>query len=420
MNLLRYRHRPVGTFLVFAAAITIGLAVGCEYTNSSGGPGRFQARQAPDGGPLGNSTLAGEATRSQFLTAVGSCTAARTAEFEVRAAALAAATEVFATTPDEPNRQAATAAWLAASDVWQELEVFRFGPAAAPDKPAGKDLREYVSSWPLVSRCLVEQTLVSRAYEDSAFLQKNLVNAQGLIAAEYLLFYTGADNACGAASAINSTGTWAALDPRERMTRQASYSRVVAGGVSLRAQELAAAWDPARGNFGAELVGRGVYSSEQAALNAVSDGLFYVERYVKDLKLGKPLGLYEPCGQAICPESVESKYAQASTRHIKNNLVGFKRLVVGCNDDFGGTGLDDVLTGLGADDLAMRLTALVNETLTTIEPWVSTPLERLLTDNLPVVTQLHSITKRVTDLLKTEVVTVLDVEPPKEIQGDND
>ena len=52
-----------------------------------------------------------------------------------------------------------------------------------------------------------------------AWAAREFVDEKSLAAAEYLLFYGGTDNACSPSSAINGTGSWAALSADELATR---------------------------------------------------------------------------------------------------------------------------------------------------------------------------------------------------------
>src|SRR5690606_34565027 len=116
-------------------------------------------------------------------------------------------------------------------------------------------------------------------YTKATWPETALVNTRGLAAAEYLLFYAGSDNACSSSASINSQGTWAALGG-ELAVRKREYAAVVVKDVAAHAAAIHAAWDTDQG-FAAGLARSGAsgapFSSDRAALNAVSDGLFYLE-----------------------------------------------------------------------------------------------------------------------------------------------
>jgi uncharacterized protein len=358
---------------------------------------------------------------SQVLAAFADCTIANVRTFEDKARALDAAAQAYAANRSDPNRDAARDAWRSAMATWQELEPAAFGPAAPTTMPGGKGLREEIYAYPLFSRCQVEEQLVSGRYAAADFPQA-LVTSRGLAAFEYLAFYTGTDNACSSFSPINGQGTWAKLTPTELQEKKAAYAAAVAKDVLARASVLRQAWEPAGGNFYGELklAGQGskVFSSDKIALNAVSDALFYIDDEAKDLKLGKPAGIYD-CPDNNCGGNVESPYAKASGAHLQANLRGFRRLFEGCGEGAAGPGFDDILVAIGTPDLASRMKASLATTNTELNA-LAPSYEAVALSNPAQLKSLHATLKGLTDVLKTEFVTVLNLQLPKASEGDND
>lgn len=410
-------------FPVTAAALSIALAAaaaGCErvsYYSITGG-----APDDDDGTTTTTETGTSTVTRAAVLEAVGTCAASLYGEVAAAAAELRDASAAAAASPDPAKTLAAREAWSAAIDAWQQAELIRVGPAAPSSTPGGKDLRDLVYSWPLVSRCLVEQALVAKKYASSDFAATALVNTRGLAAAEYLLFYEGADNACSSSSSINSTGAWAALSAQELSARKLAYASVVAADVAAQTKAIADAWSKDGGDFGAQLATAGqpgsVFSTDRLAMNTVSDGLFYLDTHTKDLKLARPLGLFE-CAEATCPETVESPFAKRSRAHVKNNLIGLRRIVAGC-DEAGQMGFDDLLEALGKASLAADLIADTDAAIAAADALPSDDIAAAMEQDKAKVLALHAAVKKVTDVLKTELVTVLDLELPQTVEGDND
>jgi predicted lipoprotein len=363
-----------------------------------------------------------EFTKANLLVQIADCAMSHYQAFEARAAVLRDRTETFAADRSTENADAARSAWIDAIASWQVAELFQFGPAARPKAPGAQDFRDNIYAFPLGNRCKVEEQIVSQAYAKPDFGTATLINARGLAAAEYLLFYPGTDNACSPFSVINGSGTWAALDPATLAERKSLYAAAVAKDVHARATGLVAAWDPAGGNFRRELVDAGagsqVFATDQDALNAVSDALFYTDREVKDLKLGKPLGLVE-CFDATCPEAVESPYALRSTDHLRANLIGLRRLFEGCYADGAGLGFEDWLRAAGAGDLADRIVADIAAARASVDA-LDPPLEQAIVVDPARVQIVHAAIKKITDELKTEFVTVLNLELPQTVEGDND
>lgn len=377
-----------------------------------------EKKDPPDAG--GNDPTA--ATRAAVLSANGACVLQTSREFLTQATALKTAVDGLAAQPDATTREAARTAYHAAMDAWQVAEVMQFGPAATRGVPGGEEIRDNVYSFPLVSRCAVEEQLVSRGYASAGF-STTLVTRRGLYALEYLLFYEGADTACPETSPIVANGTWAALSTEERESRKRAYAAVVAEDLQTRAQQLATAWAPDGGGFARTLEtagpGNAVYPTSQAALNAVSDALFYVDYELKDFKLARPLGLRE-CATSTCPEDLESPFAHRSKANLRANVVGFRRLVEGCGASFEGTGFDDLLEASGATELTATLRQRTAALSAALDALPGQDLAVPLAQNKDSVRALYDSVKGVTDVLKTEIVTVLDLELPQKVEGDND
>lgn len=361
-------------------------------------------------------------SKAAFLRQIADCAVARYQDFEVHALAFDEAAKANVASPTDATASAVKNTWLAANASWQVAEIFRFGPAArSADQDLGaQELRDQIYAWRFGGRCPVETALVDKLYASTGF-GSSLINTRGLGAAEYLLFYSGTDNDCAGSSAINKNGTWAALGLGETAARKRAYAAAVAADVLKNTQKLLQAWDPAGGNFRKKLTQPGsgsVYPSEQAALSAVWNGIFYIEKEVKDYKLGIPLGVFE-CGAGLCPEALESRYANVSTANIRQNYLGFRRLFQGCGGNYTGLGFDDWLDAIGASELRGRmLTALAGaqRAIDALDP----PLEVSITQHTDRVLAVHTALKQLTDLLKTEFITVLDLELPAGAGTDND
>lgn len=360
-------------------------------------------------------------TKAALLTAIADCAIDQYREFRESAAALDGKARTAAASAAPTDIIALREAWIATMARWEEVELFRFGPMARSVDPGGKDIRDQIYGWPLVNRCGIEERIVSQSYNAADF-GTALINVRGFAALEYAAFYEGTDNACSSFSNINAQGSWAALGANELTRRKLGYANAVSKDVLAHADALLTAWSPSGGNFRAELLGAGTTSatfmSEQKALNAISDGMFYIELESKDLKLGRPVGLGD-CTTGTCPEALESQWARQSTAHLRHNLAGFRLLFQGCEAGNGGFGFDDWLRAVGASDLATRmLDALANaeKAIDTIDP----PIDQALATDPAKVMAVYTAFKGLTDLLKTEFVTVLNLELPKSTQGDND
>ncbi|MFW5920569.1 MAG: imelysin family protein [Polyangiales bacterium] len=349
-------------------------------------------------------------------------------EFEGAAADLVTATEAYAGSGSADDRDAARQAWVDAMAVWQRAELMQVGPAGmggTDGVAGGRDLRDQIYSWPTtINRCRVDEELVAQDYTDPEAFASELVNVRGLDAMEYLLFRDDFENACSSLSSINQDGSWDALGEDEIGSRRAQYAHTVAIDVHARATELLGAWDPDDDNFLAELETAGdggdVYPSGQAALNAISDGMFYLDTHTKDMKLAVPAAISMECTETACPDDVESDWAHRSKAHVANNLRGFRLLLTGGGDGADGPlGFDDLLREVGAGDLADDMVAKLDAAIEAVEAIEGTLAEAVVMRRDSVVAA-HDAVKAVTDLLKADFITVLDLERPKGAEGDND
>ncbi len=337
--------------------------------------------------------------------------------FAQHTAALVSATDGL--DEDASGLAAAQQAWRDAAIVWQRAELMSIGPAGASEfNVAGAgDRRAEIYSWPQVNRCRVDQELVEKSYEDLATLAAEPINVRGLDALEYLLFRTDGGNDCAANSAINRDGAWAQLGDDEVARRRRAYAHAAATLLASEASDLHSAW---LNGFRDELAGAGdtstIYPTTQAALNEVSNALFYLDTDTKDMKLARPLGLSD-CDSAACPESLESPWSQASASHVTANVEGTLLVWSGADGD----GFDDLLVEAGAGELAADIRARL-ETARDVCAQVGT-LESDLAADPPTTgpgRACYDAIKNYTDLFKTQFLGVLDLEPPDRADGDND
>ncbi len=374
----------------------------------------WQACGAP--GAAGDTALA--AAVSDALAAVGpSVVLPALADAREAATALQAAVQAWQQSGDAADRAAAQDAWRDTMRAWQRVEVLQIGPAASSlTAVAGVDLRDEVYSWPTTNPCRVDQETVAGGYADAAFFDENLVNAYGLDALETVLF-GDAGNACPGQVDINADGTWDALGPDGVDAARADYAEVLAGGVVDRVGGLEQTWSPSGGDFSGQLALTNAatpYASEQEALNAVFDALFYLETRTKDRKVAQPLGLRD-CATERCPDDVELARSDAGLDAVIANIEGFRLLFTGGDD----IGLDDVLVELGHGDLAADLLDRTDAALAAARA-VEGPLEEAVVARPEQVEALNDALKAVADLLKGDLATVLSLEVPSEAAGDND
>jgi hypothetical protein len=133
-----------------------------------------------------------------------------------------------------------------------------------------------------------------------------------------------------------------------------------------------------------------------------------------------PVGLTD-CATAICPEALESTYAGFAKDEVRANIVGFARIFHGgAREDADALGFDDWLVAAGAPELAERMGDDIEAALAAVDAIEEDDLADALVADKASVESLYLATKAITDELKSQFVTVLDLELPQGAEGDND
>lgn len=334
-------------------AVTLGLAA------CGGGGGGDPVDPGPVDPPVGTECT-GDDCRREMLKDIGEqiiLPALR--DFDDKAAALRTAAEAYADSPASTDaRDAARAAWNAAMDSWQRNEVLQVGPAGRSTNPdmvaGGQDFRDRIYSWPLtLNTCGLEAAADTGAAVDG----NTAINLTGLGALEQLLFTDAPPTECAAQP-----------DTAER----AAHVERLADWMAQVATSLRNRWEPAQGNFIAQWSTAGdgstVYMTPQSALNAVSIALFYAEKVSKDRKIANPTGLPAQglnCSDPVaCPEFLESRLSRRTGQNLIANYQAFRDVFTGVGGEFG---LNDLLEGIGREDLATEIVAEVDALLTALE-----------------------------------------------------
>jgi sterol desaturase/sphingolipid hydroxylase (fatty acid hydroxylase superfamily)/predicted lipoprotein len=384
--------RPRAAFLVLVAAAA--LSVGCSSKS--------------------------KLDRGALLSAMGRNTLDVYRKFTTDAAALEQATQALATTPTAAARTAAQAAWKQAMATWEEIELLRYGPLAAPsDTPGGQALRDPIYSWPLVTRCLIEKAIVAESYRGG--VDALGVDVRGLAAMEYLLFYGGSDHQCGSADPINAG--WSALSADELARRKAAYAHALAADVATRSTALVQTWEPNGFLAQLETAGRGstLFPTQLLAVNTVAAALFHLDE-VKDRKLAIPLGLKD-CPPESCTSDPESPWAGAGKQHLAANLRGLRLLLEGAPPPATGSttlGFDDYLDAVGASTVTTQMRADLATADAAVQALPDAPLTETLATQSAALQSVYEAVKALTDFLKMEFTVALSITPPTRVEGDHD
>jgi uncharacterized protein len=386
--------------------------------SATGGSGASAGSGAGPVDSCGERPVSSEPFSKRALRAAAAdCAVWHYCKFEAKAVRLEASAATLAAEPTPERLETARSDWRDAMAAWSAIELFQFGPLASRATSEGKDfvhgqgLREFVYSWPRFTRCRVEEQVASEKYATQGFANVP-ITSRGLFGLEYLLFYPGSDSACAATS--STATTFASLDGAELTARKHRYMTAITGDVLATTRTLLSLWSPSGGNFRETFVNATGYADEQQALTILAWSLVYLEREVKDWKLGVPLGVTASHPVA----SPEAPFAQAGTANILGNLRGFRALFQGCGAGGEGLGFDDWLSEAGHVELGQDIVRALDaaELFTSTFP----PLDAAAPSDLE---NFYSTIKVLTDYLKSDLFgagSPLNLDLPDGVAGDTD
>lgn len=339
--------------------------------------------------------------------------------FAVEATALPGAVEAYCDALQAGNvgttRDDAQAAWSAAIDRWQRTEAVMVGPVAMNQLA----LRDRINAWPLISSCSLDRDTATLALDPASYdLSTKLINARSLMSIEYLLFKTDTAHTCIA----EPTG-WSTLDHPLARCRLA---QVLAVDVAAAAVELETAWKADGGDFVGMLSRAGEagsgFTNAHEAINHVSDGIFYVDKFVKDMKLGESAGIVaNSCGtvQEPCLSEVEFRLADRGTFAIRANLAALREVFTGTTETADGPGFDDFLIAVDHPEVAARMTQSLDTAIAKADAMPDSFLGALGSEYTSVV-ETHTAVRAFTEDLKSQFLTLLSLEIPNDVATDND
>ncbi len=342
--------------------------------------------------------------------------------FEQSAQGLPAAVQSYCTALDAGAnvamaRQAAQLAWSNAVDAWQRADAILVGPAAMDNSA----LRSKIYAWPLMAPCGVDRDVVAIWNDPAGYtIDTRAINVRSLSAMEFLLFPPNDNHSC----AVAPVG-WDALAaslPQARCRLAAALATDVAG----QAATLANAWRSTGGNYAVQLIGAGTAASTlpsaHAALNLISDAMFYVDSMTKTMKLGESSGVsLNSCGtvETPCIAEVELRFADRASFALRANVRVLRETFTGTTVAGPGLGFDDFLIAVGRQDLADRITANIDAAVAKVDALPDSFLAALTSNHAEVVAAYAAV-KLITDDLKSQFLTVLALETPDSIATDND
>ncbi|MEC4087400.1 imelysin family protein [Pseudoalteromonas rubra] len=424
---MRRQTRPI----LLATAIGLALS-GCgESTSSSAGPGYNQGTPVVEPTTFDQKKLVANLTDNvftptfqQFADKASGQTAVIKAYCDLETAFDPTLQDDAAKTARDEALLAAQNSWKEAMVSWQHAELMIVGPLLADDKALRKD----IYSWPDTNYCNVDQDVAYFAEGEingvPYDISKRSDKRRGLDALEYLLFNSELDHSCSAAASGEILAQWNTLEDQQRRIMRCQYAVEVSTDLKATSERLMFEWAGEQG-YAAKLKNAGESGSEfttvTEAVNLISDALFYMTEELKDYKLATPLGLFaNQCGTEVCPQAVESRFAEHSIENIQANIAAFEQIFLGQGTDSEDTtGFDDFLDEQDASQTKEVMLQGIADAKAATDA-LNGSLQQALDEDTAGVTNTHAKVKDVTDELKNDFIQKLALELPKTSAGDND
>ena len=318
-------------------------------------------------------------------------------------------------------------AWRGLMDSVQKTEIHIIGPAANNGAELNNRLNSY--SFGQLSECGIDVAVTLLAADDYNVANRT-ASQRGLGAVEYLLFNQDLTHNCG--TSLTSTIDWNGLPEATRKTQRCDLALTLAEDMAQASATIYNEWTAGDSPYRAEFLSE---ANRGDNFQQITDALFYIETYTKSGKMAMPLGLDPKCTVTTCPDLVESPYSKTSLRNIKVNMQEFLRIFNGVD----GLGFDDLITDAGFTEIANQfknqsadvinqIDTIQNALVDQVNSISTTDDETSCTNSManPVdpstldACSTVGLLKRITDDLKIDFVTVVNVPVPGRVQSDND
>lgn len=448
----------VAAFTGFLVVTSVGCSdfLNRDKSRSASSPerGQYQGPKRPDVNPLPpgfENPNQGGFSEEKMLVNIGVNVIApaaidfalETSVLEKRIASACQATS----SANEPTSQwkEAEAQWKRAALAYHRVDSFPIGPLWSEDKK----LAARIYSWPLFNSCGIDVETV-RVKEGVATATTDLANpTRGLGAIEYLLFERSLTSRCNV-RAQPQVSKWTSLPVAEKKRDRCALATRLAADLATQGKLLAEEWNPKGRNYTRRLIDQSdpAYPNSLAAINALTDSLFNLET-VKDLRLGRPLGLHKDCisDSGKCPQDAEHPFSDMAVEAIEARLKSFGDAFNGQltaeSGLINGFGFDDFLVRRGHPEVAQKMGGLIEAARSGFKKYgvlvgsgagvagsnFSSAIEAIVKDECVASTSekrqveicaLFQDVRAISNSLKAELLAVLALRAPPTYQGDND
>ncbi|MBY0315299.1 MAG: imelysin family protein [Bdellovibrionales bacterium] len=384
----------------------------------------------------------GEFSEEKMLVNIGiNIIAKNVREFNLQAALLKSRLSDYC---DElENGVVNAASETAVKNQWTQAMLAYHLVDAAPIGPLTDNGRYYadnIYSWPFINTCSIDNDVATLALTKQQPLL-TINNRKGLGALEYLLFTPPQSEKCNLKIPLNKNVVeWLKRTPQQRTKDRCDRALALADDVYQKSQELWAAWDPENANFTRTLVENSPgarYPSAKAAVNALTDSLFSIEK-IKDSKLGVPLGKNKKeciAAEQKCPDAVEHIWSGLAFPAISTQLAGFRAILYGStNKSKKAFGFDDYLATKGHPEVVAKMDSILLSNIDEVQKvsqqgnlWeqilkmdVGACAATTIDNPVEPLCHLYANIRSVANTFKIDVLTILSLDAPLTHQGDND
>ncbi|MFZ9848720.1 MAG: imelysin family protein [Flavobacteriales bacterium] len=295
---------------------------------------------------------------------------------------LSVAADTFANNPTTPHLLSLRVAFKNAYINWQKCDVFEFGPAM------DNALRANFNVYP------TDTAKITTNVSSGSFNIDVLTNsdAKGFPAIDFLLY---GDNQIDAHILATFTTHTNAANRKQ-------YLLALISGIKTKTDATVSAWGSYITTFKTSL-GYSVGSSAGLLVNAMNS---YYERYLRDGKVGIPVGI-RSLGIAL-PRQTEAFYGKFSTELLNASLQSFQNLYLGKYGSTNGLGLDDHLVACDGAAIDENLRNYLADAVVACNS-LSDPLSQQIINNQTSVEAVYSKLQKVIIPLKVDMPSKLGI-----------
>ena len=311
--------------------------------------------------------------------------------------------------------------WHKAMLSFHRLEAYKIGPIKAQASQIALEIYSPLKT----HHCSVDH-LVAKGTppeELASTLPSFHYNMKGLDTLEYLIFGLEVEGPPRCPLATPALISWKEKNPGEQREDRCRYMKALGRELVFLSTKLEEEWSSSGTWRGKLLTGESLGGNLHKSLETLFDSLFYIEIEVKDKKLAIPLGISSLCEEeeGLCPEKVEHRDSGLSLEAIAAHLEGFLSILKG--------GFSALLVSRGHKELAEDIKSRTQKAIDFIREsgQKSSFLEKLKAHS-PCrkggggsdLCDIYVHVKGITDILKLQLPSILNLEPPKQGASDVD